>query len=53
MRWISGHVGPEEKLPHRTLHMDERQRRLEWFTFVTHDKKAKFEIDLERRLEYR
>ena len=30
---------------------DERERRLEWFTFVTHDKKAKFEIDLERRLE--
>ena len=25
----------EEKLPHRTLHMDERQRRLEWVTFVT------------------
>ena len=46
-------VGPEEELPHRTLHMDERQRRLEWFTFVTHDKKAKFEIDLERRVEYR
>ena len=28
-------------------------RRLERFKFVTHDKKAKFEIDLERRLEYR
>ena len=31
---ISGHVGPEEKLPHRTLHMDEHQRRLERYTFV-------------------
>ena len=31
---LNGHVGPEEKLPHRTLHMDERQRRLERFTFV-------------------
>ena len=31
---LNGHAGPEEKLPHRTLHMDERQRRLEWITFV-------------------
>ena len=54
---ISGHVGPEEKLPHRTLHMDERQRRLEWVTFVTpavyDDLEGIFEIDLERRMEYR
>ena len=29
-------MGPEEKLPHRMLHMDERERRrrLEWVTFV-------------------
>ena len=41
-------MDPEEELP---LYEDERERHLEWFTFVTHDKKAKFEIDLERRLE--
>ena len=44
-------MDPEEKLPHRTLHMDERQPRLEWVTFVTHH--GVFEIDLERRMEYR
>ena len=39
-----------EELP---LYKDGREQCLEWFTFVTHAKKAKFKIGLERRLEYR